>query len=134
MRFSALFPMLLLALVQAAGQDSPEPRSGGVQSGICRGDGKDSPDCITPPLATYSPDPEYPKKERKAGHEGDVILRLVIGTDGATHDITVARPLSPEFDAAAIEAVKTWKFSPATKNGKPISLHTDVQVSFHLRR
>jgi TonB family protein len=61
-------------------------------------------------------------------------LRLVVGTDGATHDITVARSLSPEFDAAAMEVVKTWRFSPATKNGKPISLRMDVQIDFHLKR
>jgi protein TonB len=135
MRSSALFPLLLLLVwFQVVGQDSPQPRWGAVQSGLCRGDEKDSPDCITPPLATYSPEPEYPKKEGKAGREGEVILRLVVGTDGATHDITVARSLSPEFDAAAMEVVKTWRFSPATKNGKPISLRMDVQVGFHLKR
>ena len=134
MKSNALFPMLFLVLLQAVGRGSAQPPSGGVQSGICRGDEKDSPDCITPPLANYSPEPEYPIKERKAGHEGRVILALVVGTDGATHDITVARSLSPELDAAAIEVVKTWKFSPATKNGKPISLRMDVQVTFRLRR
>jgi protein TonB len=134
MRSSALFPFVVVTrVVPGCWARLCSARSGAVQSGLCRGDEKDSPDCITPPLATYSPEPEYPKKEGKAGREGEVILRLVVGTDGATHDITVARSLSPEFDAAAMEVVKTWRFSPATKNGKPISLRMDVQVGFHLK-
>jgi len=61
-------------------------------------------------------------------------LQLVIGTDGATHDISVARSLGPDFDKAAIAAVQTWTFTPAKRNGKPIPLHTHVQVAFHLGR
>lgn len=103
-------------------------------SDFCNGNANDAPDCVTPPVATYSPEPKYPDNERKAGREGAVVLQLVIGTDGATHDISVARSLSPNFDQAAMDSVKTWTFSPAKKNGKPIPLHTQIQVEFHLRR
>lgn len=122
-----------LLLVPLSGKLPPQPLPAG-QSDICNGDSNDSPDCVTPPLATYSPEPKYPENERRARHEGDVILQLVIGTDGATHDISVARSLSPDFDTAAIDAVKTWTFTPAKRNGKPIPLRTHIQVGFHLRR
>ena len=115
-------------------EDSALTPSGDSQFPYCRGDETDSSNCVNPPHVTYSPDPEYPAKEGNAGHEGTVVLNLVVGTDGAAHDITVFRPLSPEFDAAAVEAVKTWKFSPATKNGKPISMRVRIQVAFRLFR
>jgi periplasmic protein TonB len=120
-----------LLLLPAAGQDSAPSSSGEGHSQYCRGDESDSPDCITPPRQIYAPDPDYPVKERGTGHEGNVILRLVVDADGVAHDIAVSGSLSPAFDAAALEAVKKWKFTPATKNGKPIPAHLAVQVEFH---
>jgi len=98
----------------------------------CRGDETDSSNCINAPQPTYSPEPEYPANERKAGHEGTVVLNLIVGTDGVARNITVFRSLSPAFDAAAVEAVKNWKFYPATKNGKPVPVKAAVQVAFRL--
>jgi protein TonB len=98
----------------------------------CRGDETDSSNCINAPQPTYAPEPEYPANERKAGHEGTVVLNLIVGTDGVARNITVFRSLSPAFDAAAVEAVKNWKFSPATKNGKPVPVKAAVQVAFRL--
>ena|ERR1700728_3979358 len=111
MKPTALFLSLLL-LLPVSGQDSAQPPSGGRYSQYCRGDESDSADCVTPPRATYSPDPEYPVEERNTGHEGTVILRLIVDADGLPHDITVFRSLSPAFDSAAVKAVNSWKFSP----------------------
>jgi len=128
----ALFlPLLLLGM--AIAQDSaPIPLSGKDHAPICRGKDSDAPGCITTPHVTYSPDPKYPKKERKARHMGTVILGLVVGPDGLPHDITVSRPLSPEFDEAAMDAAKKWKFFPATRDGKPIATEIKVEVNFRL--
>jgi protein TonB len=124
---AVLLSVLLLAASFA--QDSAPS----VKSAVtCRGDDSDAPDCLTPPRAIYSPDPSYPEKERKAGRKGVVLLWLIVGRDGLPRDIRVLRSLGPEFDAAAIEAVKQWKFSPATKHGKPVSAQIDVQMNFHL--
>jgi len=99
---------------------------------ICRGKESDAPDCVTPPHATYAPDPNYPDKERKARHRGTVVLGLVVGSDGLPRDITVSRPLSSKFDEAAVDAVKKWRFSPATKDGKPVATSIQIEVAFRL--
>jgi TonB family protein len=132
MTLRAVFlPLLLLSTASA--QDSvPVDLSGKDHAPICRGKDSDVPGCITAPHATYSPDPKYPKKESKARHRGTVILELVVDADGLPRDVKVSRPLSPEFDEAAIDAVKKWKFSPATKDGNPIASQIKVEVSFHL--
>ena len=101
-------------------------------SPICRGKVSDASDCVTAPHATYSPDPTYPEKERRARHQGAVALTLVVGPDGLPRDIKISRTLSPEFDKAAIDAVKNWKFTPATRNSKPVAVEIDVQVAFRL--
>jgi TonB family protein len=133
MKPTAVFLALPL-LFPVIGQGLDPRPSGRGQIPVCRGDDTDSPNCITPPRATYSPDSEYPDKERKAGHEGTVTLGFIVGTDGVAHDIRVSGPLSPDFDAAAVAAVKTWKFSPATKAGKPVPMEIAVQIKFHLPR
>jgi TonB family protein len=99
---------------------------------VCRGNSNDRGDCITPPRQINSPSPKYPKIERKARHEGMVALKLVVSSDGVPHDITVSKTLSPDFDNAAIEAVKQWKFSPAMKDGKPLAVEIAVELNFHL--
>ena len=128
---AAFLPLLLLST--AIAQDSaPVDPSGKDHVRFCRGNDSDVPGCITAPHATYSPDPKYPKKERKARRSGTIVLDLVVDADGLPRDVKVSHQLSPEFDEAAIDAVKTWKFSPATKDGKPIATQIKVEVNFHL--
>jgi protein TonB len=88
------------------------------------------------PHATYAPDPEFPEKERKARQrgKGTVVLSLVVNSDGLPSDIKVLRTLSPDFDKAAMDAVKKWRFSPGTRDGKPVAVQIKVEVTFHLGR
>jgi hypothetical protein len=75
-------------------------------------------------------------RSRPEGNPGrcSVTLGFVVGTHGVAHDIRVSGPLSPDFDAASVETVKTWKFSPATKVRKPVPMEAAVQISLHLPR
>jgi periplasmic protein TonB len=128
----ALF-LPLLFLGTAIAQDSaPISLTGKDAALVCRGKAKHAPGCITPPHPTYTPDPAYPKKAREARQQGTVRFRLVVGADGLPRDIAVDRPLSPELDEAAMNAVKRWKFDPATKDGRPVSVQINVEVQFAL--
>ena len=130
MKNGILAALLLLSSVEiAVAQQNGQPP--GEKSSDCDGQKTSTGDCITRPRPTYSPEPAYPLKERNAGHEGSVGVLLVIDPEGVPHDIIVSRSLSPAFDAAALEAVKAWRFAPATKNGKPITAKLDIQVEFH---
>ena len=129
----AMFLSLFFFLGAAMAQDSAPIRlSGRDPSLICHGKVSDASDCVTAPHATYSPDPTYPEKERRARHRGTVVLTLVVDPDGLPRDIRVSRTLSSEFDKAAVNAVKNWKFTPATRDSKPIAVEIDVEVAFRL--
>jgi len=129
---AAFVPLLLLGM--AIAQDSaPVDLSPEKHVPICRGKESDVPDCVTPPHATYTPDPDYPEKARKAHQRGNVILQLVVGTDGLPSDVKVDRSgLTPELEKAAIDAVKHWKFTPAARDGHPVAALIKVEVSFKL--
>ena len=130
MKPQAVLLMLILA-VTAAAQDSASQMAP-EKGPFCRLNGTGVTGCITPPRANYSPDPDYPNKERKAKHQGTVLLDLVVGVDGLPHDVAVSRSLSRDFDKAAIDAVNRWRFSPALKEGKPVAAEIKVEVSFRL--
>lgn len=57
---------------------------------------------------------------------------MVIGTDGKAHDVKVVKSLEPTLDANAIEAVKTWKFAPATKDGRPVAVEMRLELAYKL--
>ena len=127
----ALIPLLFLGSAIAQ-ESAPVVLSGEGHVPICRGKADDDLDCVTAPRATYSPDPKYPEKARKAHQRGEVILQLVVGTDGLPHDLKVDRGLTPEMEQSAIDAVKHWKFTPATRDGHPVPAQIKVAVSFKL--
>ena len=55
------------------------------------------------------------------------------GIDGRVHNARVVKSLEPTLDARALEAVKTWKFTPSTKDGKPVAVEMEIEVRYDLR-
>lgn len=76
--------------------------------------------------------PAYPAEAKATGLEDTVILRIVVSTTGHVTVKDVIRGNEP-FVSAAIEAVKSWKYSPAIKDGKPISVFHIVKIPFKMR-
>jgi len=100
---------------------------GGYAGGVFRVGGG-----VSAPLPIYKPDPEYSAEARLAKLQGTVILSLIVGIDGKAHAIQVARSLGMGLDERAIAAVRQWRFDPAKKDGKPVAVAVDVEVSFRL--
>jgi TonB family protein len=80
----------------------------------------------------YHPEPQYSKKARKAKYQGTCLLWLVVDAEGKPRDIRVQRVLGMGLDEEAIKAVKTWTFEPARKDGQPVAVQINVEVSFRL--
>ncbi|UHQ21266.1 TonB family protein [Lysobacter sp. 5GHs7-4] len=82
-------------------------------------------------IANRSPEPEYPATALRRGEGGDVLLRVNVGADGVPGEVDfVRRSSSRELDRAAQDAVKRWRFEPATRNGKPIPAVVEVPIEF----
>jgi TonB family protein len=87
---------------------------------------------MTAPQAIYSPEPSFSDEARKAKVQGIVLLMIVVGKDGRPYDVHVRQSLGMGLDEKAIEAVKNWRFRPATLNGQPVATQIAVEVNFHL--
>ncbi|HKD86036.1 MAG TPA: energy transducer TonB [Terriglobales bacterium] len=100
---------------------------GGMGGGIYRVGGG-----VSPPLATYTPDPDYTEEARKSKHQGTVILWIVVGPDGRVWDIKLRRSLGMGLDEKAAEAVRKWRFQPGMKDGHPVAVQVNVEVNFRM--
>jgi TonB family protein len=57
---------------------------------------------------------------------------MIVTAKGKVRDLKVIRSLDPGLDKQAVAAVSTWRFEPATKDGKPVAVHLPVEVTFRL--
>lgn len=87
---------------------------------------------VTPPEVVKKKNPKYTREAREAELEGIIIVEADIGPDGRVHDARVLRPLGMGLDERAVDAVKKWKFKPATRDGHPVGVQVTVEVSFRL--
>ncbi|PCJ58074.1 MAG: hypothetical protein COA65_08480 [Rhodospirillaceae bacterium] len=86
------------------------------------------------PRLLANPKPLYPKRARKGGVEGQVLLRVQIGTDGKSKAIETLRTSGHHLlDAAAVKAVRKWHFSPALRNGTPVVATLDIPITFRIK-
>jgi protein TonB len=74
----------------------------------------------------------YPSIAQAARVEGIVIIETTIGQTGRVLDAKLLRSI-PLLDAAALDAVRQWEFTPTLLNGSPVPVVLTVTVSFKLR-
>lgn len=75
--------------------------------------------------------PKYPDQAKSEHIQGDVRLLVRVATDGAVQEVRlVSGP--PKLVAAAVAAVKQWRYRPVLSSGHPIAVVTTVTVSFRL--
>ena len=104
---------------------APAPSSGEPPLDVRRVGGE-----IAPPRLISRVQPKYPSSARLARVQGAVILEAVIDARGEVTNLRVLKGLPLGLDAAAVEAVKQWKFAPATLSGKPVAVYFVVTVNF----
>ena len=131
--------------VEGPHSDGPGKR-GGIGGGCCGGVGDSDTGpggpgnpayarvggSVKAPRPLYAPDPEYSEEGRKIKQQGTVVLWVVVGADGRVRDVRVQRSLGFGLDEKALEAVRTWKFQPATVDDRPVAVQINVEVRFRL--
>lgn len=86
---------------------------------------------IPRPLDT--PAPRYPQEALRRGISGTVRVRVVVAADGSVDRLELAQASGNRYlDRAALEAVRRWRFQPATRNGQPVAAEVTVPIDFNL--
>jgi protein TonB len=82
------------------------------------------------PVPVKTPPPVYPSEMRRDGVAGMVTVRIVVDEQGNVAECSVSKSTRTEFEQAALEAIRSWKFKPASKDGTPVRANLIVPVKF----
>lgn len=87
---------------------------------------------VISPVPVFKPEPEYSEVARQAKLQGVATLSIEIDASGHTRRIRVIRALGLGLDEKAMESVARWRFTPATRDGRPVAVQASVSVNFRL--
>jgi TonB family protein len=73
--------------------------------------------------------PVYPAEARRMHVEGSVVINAVVTAEGKVDQLELVSG-DARLTPAAIEAVRQWRYTPYSLNGKPISKQTRITISF----
>ncbi|MEE8523521.1 MAG: TonB family protein [Thermoanaerobaculia bacterium] len=88
---------------------------------------------VVAPVKVYAPQPQYTEIARRARIQGVVIVQAIIDKEGDVSNVKLLKSLPMGLGEAAAKAIKTWKFKPATLNGKPVDVYYNLTVNFQLQ-
>jgi TonB family protein len=87
---------------------------------------------IRGPRALSIVDPKFTDDARKAKVNGTIVVALAINEEGGVDDAKIVHSLGYGLDQNAMDAAKQSKFEPATKDGKPVAVQIDMEMTFKL--
>lgn len=105
---------------QAKPEQPPRPMLLRISAGVAEG------------LKTHDVKPRYPVEARQQRIEGDVLLQARIDTEGNIGKLKVIQG-DPILVAAAVDAVKQWRYRPYILKGEPVEVETTIRIQFHMR-
>ncbi|MEN3974683.1 energy transducer TonB [Emcibacter sp. SYSU 3D8] len=124
---AGIFSMAWTAAPVAAAPETPPSTSEMAAASASRTDPRQDP-------ANPVTQPAYPSDAFQKGEVGNVVLKFVVRPDGSVDPASVAvaeSSGSPSLDKAAVaEASTSWRFIPATENGKPVAATHMFRVVF----
>ncbi|HEY6272897.1 MAG TPA: energy transducer TonB [Terriglobales bacterium] len=124
----------MLCLMQAPGtsqatapsQPTPEPTNSAA------GETSSVPADSTAIELINAPEPDYPLEAAAKRVQGKVVVQLHISETGDVENTDIVSG-DPVLAAAAERAMKTWKFKPFIRNGKPVRVRRQVPWEFALK-
>jgi len=87
-------------------------------------------------VVVYQPDadPYYPSFSKRAGEQGEVVVRLIIDETGIVEDVALLRSSGfARLDRAATEIGRRYRFKPYSVNGNPARISTNLLIKFNLK-
>jgi periplasmic protein TonB len=77
--------------------------------------------------------PRYPAGLLSKNIEGTAVIKILIGADGLVRQANVISATHEDFGTAAVEqALKSWRFKPATRDGKPVEDWQTLTIRFNI--
>lgn len=114
---------------------TPAPPTATFTPAVREGDLVTAGPGVVRPVLVRQVDPEYPKLAQRMGIDGEVEVEALVGPDGAVEDVKVVNVsrTGVGFERATIDAVRQWRYKPATKGGVNVRMWVPARVRLTLR-
>lgn len=86
---------------------------------------------VTAPVLIERVEPVFPETVHRRG--GVIVLESVVAEEGSVTAVKVLRGEDDSLAPYVVEAVKQWRFRPATRNGKPVAVYYNLSVNIDVR-
>jgi TonB family protein len=83
-----------------------------------------------PPVLVKHVDPDLPWASEKISHHGDVTLQCLIDACGRVLECSAMQTSGEAYTRAAVATVTRWRYSPAIRDGRPVSVYLTIRVSW----
>jgi hypothetical protein len=88
---------------------------------------------LTPPRKIAGARPEYPLAKAKSCIEHPIVVQTIINESGETEFPSIEPGTDPVLALAAFDAIRKWRFEPASRDAKPVRVYFLLAVNFHVR-
>jgi protein TonB len=88
---------------------------------------------VAQPVLVHRVEPMYPAMAKQTGIQGAVVLDAVVDTTGKVAQVRVVKGNSL-LAAAAVQAVRQWRYQPYQLNGEPIQVAVKITLNFELSK
>jgi protein TonB len=124
-------PMEVPALKKSGGGSTKTPHHGDGSSTALTGNGSDAED-IHPAFPVFSPHPPVSDRSLLPSSEQKIVVDVSVDAFGQVVSENLVKGLGNRLDKIVMETVKTWRFQPATLNGKPVATEAELIFPFNL--
>ena len=85
------------------------------------------------PKLLHEAKPRYTAEAMQAKVQGTVLMECVVQPEGICDSVRIKRSLEPSLDREAMNALKSWRFEPGKRQGKPVPVLVTIEMAFTLR-
>jgi len=88
---------------------------------------------VVGPRATYQPRAPYPRSALTDKISGEVFMTVIVDANGLVESVSVTKSVRKDLDDAAVAAVRTWRFDPASKDRHPVRARLVITMGFYVK-
>lgn len=124
-----ILPMLVPPVQKSGGGSPKNPHHGDGSANAVVGNGSDNAD-LHPAFPIFSPHPPVRDRSLLPSTEQKIVVDVEVDELGTVVKETLIRGIGNQLDQIVLDVVKTWKFQPATVNGRPVATEAELIFPF----
>jgi protein TonB len=87
---------------------------------------------VSSPVPLVTVEPEFSEEARRTKTQGIVLVNLIVDANGRPQNVHVLRGIGMGLDEKAVEAIRRYTFKPAMRDGEPVPVQLNYEVTFQL--